>query len=521
MESKKDNIKERLISLLNDISQGVYEKDEELKLALLAALSGESILLLGPPGVAKSMIARRIKYAFKGAKSFDYLMSRFSTTDEVFGPVSIKSLKESDNYERNINGYLPTSDVVFLDEIWKAGPSIQNTLLTVINEKLFRNGNNEIHIPLKVLIGASNELPAQGEGLEALWDRFIIRFVCKPITDEKHFYRMLLDDESSDMIDSKYAIKNVEFDQWQKDVKKVEIPTDVLKAISVIRKQLKSVIVKNSSVHREIYVSDRRWKKIAGLIKTSAFMHGRKEADITDLFVVHHCLWNNPEEYEDVKQIVMKAISAPLTEKLRRIRAMLNADLRATNVNKALKEIEKTGIDSQLKIYDHFYYYIVGHGTGNTFIFMTDLRRLKIYPSEKAVSPTQGIMYHPTFDPDRTVIRVMTEVGNDADVKHSLENVNLYRDTTHLYINGVRYEIDMLQPGEEQHIGIGDAMSISQIDYNFEVNKIAKEIDNYSQILLANMFISEDDSRGIEHYFKDVRKNIDLMYVDIEKLIYG
>ena len=123
-------------------------------------------------------------------------MSRFSTPDEIFGPVSISKLKDSDKYERSIEGYLPMADVVFLDEIWKAGPAIQNTLLTVMNEKLFRNGDKEIHVPLKLLIAASNELPAQGEGLEALLDRFIIRMECENIKQEKNESRGQVFDSS-------------------------------------------------------------------------------------------------------------------------------------------------------------------------------------------------------------------------------------------------------------------------------------------------------------------------------------
>ena len=103
---------ERFKLLLREMNRGIYEKETEISLSLLAALAGESIILLGPPGVAKSMVARQLKNAFRDAHSFEYLMSRFSTPDEIFGPVSIQKLKTSDTYERAVDGYLPTADVV-------------------------------------------------------------------------------------------------------------------------------------------------------------------------------------------------------------------------------------------------------------------------------------------------------------------------------------------------------------------------------------------------------------------------
>lgn len=185
---KLDN---QIKALLKVLSQGVYEKEHIIAIALLSAIAGESIFLLGPPGTAKSLVARRLKLAFKAGVAFEYLMSRFSTPDEIFGPVSISLLKNEDRYERVVDGFLPTATIVFLDEIWKASPSIQNSLLTAINERIFQNGRSTINLPMKALIAASNELPAEDEGLEALWDRFLVRMVSNCIQNEATFYKMV------------------------------------------------------------------------------------------------------------------------------------------------------------------------------------------------------------------------------------------------------------------------------------------------------------------------------------------
>ncbi len=340
---------ERFKLLLQEMNRGIYEKNTEISLSLLAALAGESVILLGPPGVAKSMVARQLKTAFRDAQSFEYLMSRFSTPDEIFGPVSIQKLKTSDTYERAVEGYLPTADVVFLDEIWKAGPAIQNTLLTVINEKIFRNGNREMHLPLKLLVAASNELPAKGEGLEALWDRFVIRIESRPIKLEKNFRAMLLESHAdfsgstgvlghADFADnadfSDLKITAEEYAEWAKKICKIGVKEEVLDAISAIRKSLRAVNVDEAAERRNIYVSDRRWKNIVRLLRTSAFMQDREEVDICDLLPIYHCLWQEPEERDAIRCIVIRALFSPFAEKLVEMKNALAEDIKYHRVRR-------------------------------------------------------------------------------------------------------------------------------------------------------------------------------------------
>lgn len=341
---------ERFQRLLRDMNRGIYEKETEISLSLLAALAGESVILLGPPGVAKSMVARQLKTAFRDAHSFEYLMSRFSTPDEIFGPVSIQKLKSSDTYERAVEGYLPTADVVFLDEIWKAGPAIQNTLLTVINEKIFRNGNREMRLPLKLLVAASNELPAKGEGLEALWDRFVIRIESRPIRQEKNFRSMLLEVENLSEVKSEEqssaaegeANSNVitaeEYAEWSENINKIGVKEDVLDVISVVRKSLRTVNVDEAAERRNIYVSDRRWKNIMRLLRTSAFMQDREEVAVCDLLPIYHCLWQEPEERDAIRTLVIRALFASHADKLVEMKNALAEDIKYHRIRRSPDE---------------------------------------------------------------------------------------------------------------------------------------------------------------------------------------
>ena len=375
-------MKSRISALIKTASEGIWEKEHIFSLALLCSIAGESIFLLGPPGPAKSMVARRLKEVFKEKKSFEYLMSRFSTPDEIFGPVSISMLKDNDVYERRVDGYLPTATVVFLDEIWKAGPAIQNALLTVINEKIYQNGNQTIKLPMKALIAASNELPQEDEGLEALWDRFLVRVVSNCISNEKTFYKMLRQTQQVEVnIPDELCITDDQYEEWQCSISAIEIPDDILEAITVIRGKLNEIVKAKNAETLDYYVSDRRWKKIVHLLQASAFLNGRNSIRHTDLCLLYHTLWNKAECIPAIWEIVTQSLFTDLNERLRKIEK--DIDFNA----KSLLPTHTKNVMSDFKVYNYFYFKVLNYSRGNCFIFSSDYKHID------TVHYTDGVIY--------------------------------------------------------------------------------------------------------------------------------
>ena len=296
--------KERIKNLISSLSENLQEREDIISVALLGSLIEESIFFYGPPGTGKSLIARRISTAFHNQKYFEYLMQKFSTPDEIFGQVSIIELKK-DNYKRLTEGFLPTATFAFLDEIWKSSPAILNTLLTILNERTFKNGNSIENCPLKVIISASNEVPPKNQGLEALYDRFLLRVPVFPIKDKNNFEILL---ESNNVntktnIKNEYKISLNEVEKWKNEINNIKLSKETFNIIHILR-----TLLFEKAEELDIYVSDRRWKKVAFLLKASAFFCERKETNLSDLLLLKYCLWSTNENREKINTLIENTI---------------------------------------------------------------------------------------------------------------------------------------------------------------------------------------------------------------------
>lgn len=262
------------------------ERDREIEALLLAAIAGEHLLLLGPPGTAKSALAR-VFSGVLGAQYFERLLTRFSVPEELFGPVKLSALKE-DRYERSGKGQLQEAEVAFLDEIFKANSAILNSLLGVANERLFEGAR----VPLRMLVGASNELP-EDSALAALFDRFMLRCWTDYASGPESFERLLFGAEPTIAAKLDLAV----LDAAQAEARAIPIARSVAEALWALRAAL---------AQEGITISDRRWKRCLGLMRAAAYLDGAAEVTRAQIDVLADALWQTPEQRARVTALCLQ-----------------------------------------------------------------------------------------------------------------------------------------------------------------------------------------------------------------------
>jgi MoxR-like ATPase len=304
----------RLARLLTAVTEGLVERDDTVRAVLLAALAGEHVLLLGPPGTAKSEIARRLRHAFTGGTFFERLLTRFSVPEEVFGPLSLKAL-ENDAYVRLTDGYLPKANIAFLDEVFKANSAILNALLGILNEREFDNGASREPVPLIAVIGASNEVPGDDE-LRALYDRFLVRRIVDPVSASGFEALLEAPPTSAGTIDPGDRLDRATLEEIQRGSSAVALSPGVLALLGALRAWCQK---------QSIYVSDRRWLKIVRLLRVAASTDGRRAVLLQDAWLLEHLVWDRPEQIAEVKSFLLHHIAVQVNDDPERLARMVDA----------------------------------------------------------------------------------------------------------------------------------------------------------------------------------------------------
>jgi MoxR-like ATPase len=290
----------RLQKVGDTLSRSFLDKQELIRLMLVSVVAGEHMVLIGPPGTAKSALVRQFGKLID-ARVFDYLLTRFTEPNELFGPVDIRAFREG-TYTRRTTGMLPEAEIVFLDEIFKSNSAILNSLLTVLNERRFSNGANVMKVPLLSLFGASNEVP-NDDNLAAIFDRFLLRVVSDNL-DSYHFAGLVergLRHEAQSLADAPVTpiVSAADLKTLHAALGKRLVFNDELLS------RYKGLVFQIRS--EGVSISDRRVVKLLKLVAASAMVDGRAEANDSDFFVLRH-VWNNLDQAELLDEIVTPVV---------------------------------------------------------------------------------------------------------------------------------------------------------------------------------------------------------------------
>jgi MoxR-like ATPase len=292
----EQRIADKLQALRRELKGLFVERDEFVDGALAALLARQHVLLLGPPGSGKSTIVHALCERIPGASYFHWLLTKFTTPEELFGPVSLQGLEE-DRYYRVTHGKLPRAHIAFLDEIFKANSAILNALLSLIEERIYHNDTTPTPVPLYTLFGASNTTPESRE-LDCLFDRFLFRYQVDYIADGDGFRSMLAAPENDP---GSASLGLADLERAQADAARVTVGEDAIGWLGEIRSRIRG---------RGLVVSDRRFRASLSGLRAHAYLGGRSRVEARDLRLLTDMLWSLAEERGPIEEIVT-AVAAP------------------------------------------------------------------------------------------------------------------------------------------------------------------------------------------------------------------
>lgn len=301
-----EEARQTLARIEQELGSLFYEREEVIRGMVLALIARENVLLLGPPGCGKSELCRELCRRIAGEEPgayFEETLTRASPDDVLFGPLSPKSLAE-DRYRRNTTLMLPEARIVFLDEVFKAGPSTLHALLRALNERTFKNDGVIQELPLELVVAASNELPEDSEQLEAFWDRLLLRYRVGPIKDPANLAAFLTAVNSGTRSATKSRLSPAALAAARSAAAAVDA-SPVLGKLQELTARLAG---------ENISVSVRRLGKCVNLVKAHAFLSSRAEAADEDLSPLAHALWDHPEQAPKVRKMVMEIANPALEE---------------------------------------------------------------------------------------------------------------------------------------------------------------------------------------------------------------
>ena len=283
----------RLHSVRASLRARFLERDHVIDLLLAAVLARANVFVLGPPGTAKSSLASAVVASIEGTTGFTWLMSKFTTPEDVFGPLSLHALQQG-RFERLTTRKLPEAHVALLDEIFKSNSAILNACLTLMNERQFMNGTAVVNCPLITLIGASNELP-DGDDLEALFDRFALRLVVPYLADPDNVKRLLTPRITVPVA----TITLDELVACQEEAATIDVPDaflDVL--VNAVKPKLEE---------QGVRASDRRWQQIVRFLQAYAYLDGKDAVSIDHCDILTDLLWRDPSSRAAITATVAAA----------------------------------------------------------------------------------------------------------------------------------------------------------------------------------------------------------------------